>query len=176
MDLICWGLVPQNLCNGLTLMSYDYYSQNSRKYNKQPNTMARRIKLAAIFVLLIVGIIIVINKFKHHPEWSEALKTYQSSFQAWLSDRKQKLHQTVATVQHEVDEGNGEPPAVKFEFYNTLQDMQAMQAKPTPKFAENKPVLKPQTEKPKLGLKSKSSAHADLEQDILSTMKKSGGN
>lgn len=161
-------------------MSYDYYSQNSGKY-KQQHGNKRRIKLVVIGVVLVLVGIVGIRQLKHHPEWQESIESYQTGVLSWMGDWKQKLHQTVATVQHEVDEGSTEPPVVKFEFYNTLQDMQAMQAsvKPAIKPADNKSVIKPSTEKPKLAAKIKQPpiSHADdLEKDILSTMKKTGGN
>lgn len=143
----------------------DYYGYK-RKVDPRV-AMWRRIKWAMFFALIGAAIFFAWQFLKKNPEWSEMLGEYKASVSNWIANRKQKIHTTVAKVRQQVGEGDGTPAEVTFQFYDTLQDMKAMQAKPEVKTVadKTKAVVKPKHP-------AKVSHTADLENDILAAMKK----
>lgn len=142
----------------------NYYGHGRRKQDARV-VMWRRIKWLTFLALIGAGLFFAWQLLKDNPEWSGMLTEYRGKVTGWIQQRKQKINTTVAKVRQQVGEGDGTPAEVKFEFYNTLQDMKAMQAESK---VTTEKVKVAATPKPKRKI-----SHADdLENDILATMKK----
>jgi hypothetical protein len=158
-------------------MSYsNQYSRGKRKHGQQGGGWPRII-FAAVILVLISVVIFIFYEYKQHPAWGESVADYRSRFSAWVAERKQHLNQKVVSIKHDVVDSDEADRAVNFEFYNTLQDAQPMQAAAQAEMKRNieqksiakaAPVAK--------AVKSAKIIHAaDLEKDLLAAIKQGGG-
>lgn len=163
-------------------MSYsNQYSYGARHLNKRRSKWMRVFIITAI-VLLLAATFFVVREVKRNPIWMQTLTNYRESVTAWVSLRKQRLHQTVANVRKESKNRDDDERVVKFEFYNTLQDMQSMQVqaqaaatkkqeqKTLEKLNANQIAATATSAKIKKPVKIITQA-ADLENDLLAVMK-----
>jgi hypothetical protein len=135
-------------------------------------------------VLLAVTVVVIGSlagvsyyEFKTHPQWGEIIADYHARTTTWLAERKKNLHHGIARVKREVIENDDSEREVKFEFYNTLQDMKSMQvdvqAETKMKAQESdpvKPAQKSAAKRTRNEPQTKISRSADIENDLLAAM------
>lgn len=153
-----------------------------------------RLLLAGFIVLVVGGASFMFYQYKTHPEWAEEIAAYREQIGTWLAERKKSMHHGVAKVGKVTEEDDGDRP-VNFEFYSTLQDMKSMQAEahsaaqrklaeknsqeavvksiPSKMMVDNKRDSGEQSAKKSKSVKI--SHAADLEKDLLATIKQTGG-
>jgi hypothetical protein len=158
-------------------MSYsNQYSRGNRKYDQRKSIWPRLI-FASVLVLLVAGVVGTVYEFKKHPEWSETIAEYRTSFTTWVALRKQHLNQKVATIKRNVSGTDETERAVNFEFYNTLQDMQPMQVAAQAEMRKNQEqkTLNKIIPPVKTVKTAKESRATDLENELLAAIKQQGG-
>lgn len=153
-----------------------------------------RLLLSGFIVLLVGGASFMFYEYKAHPEWVEDIAAYRENIGTWLAERKKSMHHGVGKVSNAPEEDDGDRP-VNFEFYSTLQDMKSMQAEAhsaaqrklaeknsqeavvkaasSKTMADNKRDSGEQSAKKTKSVKI--SHAADLEKDLLATIKQTGG-
>lgn len=145
------------------------YSQGRRKGGR-----ARYVWI--LVALMIAGLIasgFALNKVSKHPEWTRPVAEYYGQAASWVAERKQRLKQTAAAVKKNVEVSNDPDRVVNFEFYNTLEDMQSMQSAVNIEETQSKNLAAEQKAKPKKP--ARITQAADLERDMLATIKQQGG-
>lgn len=155
---------------------------NQYSHGKRKSSRSRYAWLAIILMLVMVSIAAVFSfkQVRHHPEWSRPVAEYYGRAATWVAERKQRLRQTAAAVKKNVEVSNDPERVVNFEFYNTLEDMQSMQvsvdaeAAATKNLAQ-KVVTSEALPKARVKKPARITQAADLENDLLATMKQQGG-
>jgi hypothetical protein len=167
------------------MMSYsNQYSHGKRNRNNS------RYIWFAVFFFLLIATVFGYRKMQRTPEWSRPVAQYYGKAATWIAERKEHLTQKAAKVRKNIEVSDDPDRAVNFEFYNTLEDMQSMQARVEVETeARNQPKKLADAEqnndktaapplasvKPKTKQVVKVSQAADLEKDLLATMKQRGG-
>lgn len=136
--------------------------------------------IAIMLVAFLAAVIVGYKKINQHPEWTHPVAEYYGRAATWVAERKQRLQETAAAVKKNVEVSNDPERVVNFEFYNTLADMKSMQVSVDADAAAAAAAVKKITP-PKIQAKvsTKKSVRitraADLERDLLATMKQQSG-
>lgn len=169
-----------------------------RTRGRQKRSILPRLVLVGSIVLLLSAVGFSVYEYKIHPEWLENVVAYKERVGFWLSERKQGIRPGIAKVGGDADEQDHAVRPVNFEFYSTLQDMTSMQAEARAEAqlmlaekeaAESKRVAAKPAPVKKVASNFRGSASpdtknrkqikvnhaADLEKDLLATIKKTGG-
>ena len=179
----------------------DYSNHHSRGRYKSGFTRLQRFYLVLGIVALVGAGIFAVYEYQTHPQWAETVAGYHNSVNTWLTERKQNMHHGVAAKgRKDVADREDSDQAVNFEFYSTLQDMKSMEVE-AQAAAQKKLVDQSDAEaKTKIAVEKNASlktvavkkqdhavptakkikpvkiSHAaDLEKDLLATMKQKSG-
>lgn len=162
-------------------MHYNSHYGHGRRQSKA----ARYLVLLAVLVIIASAIIFVgIKQIQQHPAWSKPVAEYYGRAASWIAERKKRFSQTAAAVRKNVEVGDEPDRAVNFEFYNTLQDMQSMQTQVEAEINNNAAAKNSDKKPAKMAaavakIKAKKTVTitqaADLEKDVLATMKQQSG-
>lgn len=78
----------------------------------------------SVLILVLCGVGYAIYELKSHPDVGASFSSYTARVRQWMADRKQRLGQGIASVKTAAQTSEDAVPAVKFEFYNQLPEMQ----------------------------------------------------
>lgn len=151
-------------------MSYQSYYAHGRRHKNS----TRYLVLLAVLVMIAGALIFIgIKQIERHPDWTKPVAQYYGRAASWVADRKKNYSQKAAAVRKNIEVGDDPDRTVNFEFYNTLQEMQSMQAQEETKVEhENKKIVAVKTPTKKTVTISQAT---DIEKDLLTAMKQSSG-
>jgi hypothetical protein len=179
----------------------DYSSHHSHGRQKSRFSV-RRFFFAVVFLMVASGAAFMIYEYKSHPAWADTFAEYHGRVNNWLTERKQRMHQGVVAVRKTVAARDDSERVVNFEFYSALQDTKSMQVEAEDAAARMMAEKAEAEEKYKMAIAKRNgktvpqqladkkqdstadekkaqpvkiSHAAELENDLLTAMKKSGG-
>lgn len=180
-------------------MDYSSHHSHGRLKNR---FSVRRFFFVVVFLMVVTAGGAMIYEYKSHPAWADTVAEYRGRLNNWLSERKQRMHQSVVAVRKTVTSRDDSERVVNFEFYSALQDTQSMLAEAEDAAAKRMAEKAEAEEKYKMAIAKRNgktvpqqvadkrqdsitdektehqvkiSHAAELENDLLTAMKKSGG-
>lgn len=110
-------------------MTYSSRPPGKQRQNKPKKDFGPVVMVAISLVILVLcGVGYTLYEIKAHPNVGANFTSYTTKVKQWLADRRQRFDQGLANVKTAANTREDVQPAVQFEFYNKLPEMQMMQA------------------------------------------------
>jgi hypothetical protein len=105
--------------------NHDFYGKDKLG---NPGKRRKRWIIAGVAALAIAAAGFLFYEYKTHPEIALRVAEYHEQISEWLAKRKASMHHGIAKVKKQTVHADESGESIHFEFYNTLQEMNSMQA------------------------------------------------